>query len=33
MELCTSILWLHEGEMRMMGTPQEVIPAYEEFMS
>jgi ABC-type polysaccharide/polyol phosphate transport system ATPase subunit len=32
-ELCTSILWLHEGEMRMMGTPQEVIPAYEEFMS
>ena len=32
-ELCTSVLWLHEGEMRMLGKPEEVLPAYEEFMS
>ena len=32
-ELCTSVLWLHEGEMRMIGKPEEVLPAYEEFMS
>lgn len=31
--LCTSVLWLHEGEMRMFGKPEEVLPAYEEFMS
>ena len=32
-QLCTSVLWLHEGEMRMLGKPEEVLPAYEEFMS
>lgn len=32
-ELCTSVLWLHEGEMKMMGKPEEVLPAYDEFMS
>ena len=32
-ELCTSVLWLHDGEVRMIGTPQEVLPVYEEFMS
>lgn len=31
-ELCTSILWLHDGEIKMHGTPEEVLPAYEEFM-
>lgn len=31
-ELCDSILWLHEGELKMIGTPDEVIPKYEEFM-
>lgn len=31
-ELCDSILWLHEGELKMIGTPEEVIPKYEEFM-
>ena len=32
-QLCTSVLWLHEGEMRMLGKPEEVLTAYEEFMS
>jgi ABC-type polysaccharide/polyol phosphate transport system ATPase subunit len=32
-ELCTSVLWLHDGEVRMQGKPEEVLPAYEEFMS
>lgn len=32
-ELCDSILWLHEGEMKMIGTPKEVLPVYEEFMA
>lgn len=32
-KLCTSVLWLHEGEVKMIGTPEEVMPLYEEFMS
>ena len=32
-ELCTSVLWLHDGEVRMIGAPEEVLPIYEEFMS
>ena len=33
MELCTSILWLHEGEVRMQGETKKVLDAYEEFMN
>jgi len=32
-ELCTSILWLHDGEVRMQGDVKEVLEKYEEFMS
>jgi ABC-type polysaccharide/polyol phosphate transport system ATPase subunit len=32
-ELCNSILWLHEGEVKMLGSPEEVLPVYEKFMS
>ena len=32
-QLCTSVLWLHEGELRMIGKTDEVLEAYEEFMS
>lgn len=32
-ELCTSILWLHEGELKMQGDTKEVLEAYEKFMS
>lgn len=31
--LCTSILWLHDGEVKMLGKTKEVLEAYEEFMS
>ena len=30
--LCTSVLWLHEVEVRMMGNTDEVMDAYDEFM-
>ena len=32
-QLCTSVLWLHEVELRMIGETEEVLTAYEEFMS
>ena len=32
-ELCKSILWLHDGEVRMQGDTKEVLDAYDEFMS
>ena len=32
-KLCTSLLWLHEGEIKMMGGTEEVLGAYEEFMA
>ena len=31
-KLCTSVLWLHEGEIKMIGKPKEVIAKYREFM-
>lgn len=31
--LCNSVLWLHEGKMRMMGSPEIVMPEYEAFMA
>lgn len=31
--LCDSILWIHNGEMKMLGTTGEVLPEYEKFMS
>ncbi len=32
-KLCDTILWLHEGEVKMQGACEEVLPKYEEFMS
>ena len=32
-KLCTSLLWLHEGEVRMQGDTRTVLEAYNEFMS
>ena len=32
-KLCTSVLWLHDGQIRMIGKPEDVLPAYDEFMS
>ncbi len=30
--LCNSVLWIHDGEMKMYGTTAEVLPKYDEFM-
>ena len=32
-KLCTSLLWLHEGEVRMQGETRKVLEAYNEFMA
>lgn len=31
-ELCTQVLWLHDGEVRRIGDTQEVLDEYAEFM-
>jgi len=31
-DLCNEVLWLHDGEIKMIGKPDDVIPKYEEFM-
>lgn len=31
-ELCDEVLWLHDGEIKMIGPASEVIPKYKEFM-
>ncbi len=30
--LCDNVLWIHEGNMKMIGTTAEVLPKYDEFM-
>ncbi len=32
-KLCDTILWLHDGEIKMIGDASEVLPAYDKFMS
>ncbi len=32
-KLCDNVLWLHDGEIKMLGTTAEVLPKYNEFMS
>ncbi|MCD7733790.1 MAG: ATP-binding cassette domain-containing protein, partial [Clostridiales bacterium] len=31
-KLCTSVIWLHDGDIRMIGPTKEVMPAYRKFM-
>lgn len=31
-ELCNEVLWLNDGEVMMIGSPEEVLPKYKEFM-
>lgn len=31
-ELCDEVLWLHNGELKMMGEPEKVLNAYQKFM-
>lgn len=32
-DLCDSVLWIHEGRVKMSGLAEEVLPVYEKFMS
>ena len=31
-ELCDEILWIHDGEVKMLGKPEEVLTEYKRFM-
>lgn len=31
-ELCDEIIWLNDGKIKMKGSPEEILPLYEEFM-
>ena len=31
-KLCTKMLWLHDGEIKMLGDTEEVLSAYEKSM-
>lgn len=31
-KLCTKMLWLHDGEIKMLGDTNEVLTAYEQYM-
>lgn len=31
-ELCDKVMWMHEGEIKMIGEPNEVLPKYKAFM-
>ncbi len=32
-ELCDQVMWMHDGEIREIGEPEEVLNHYREFMS
>lgn len=31
-ELCTKVMWMHDGEIKRIGEPEEVLGEYAEFM-
>lgn len=31
-DLCDRVMWMHDGEIKMMGEPETVLEQYEEFM-
>jgi ABC-type polysaccharide/polyol phosphate transport system ATPase subunit len=31
-DLCDNAVWMHKGELKMQGEPQEVIDAYTQFL-
>ena len=31
-ELCDEVMWMHEGVVKMIGEPKEVLEKYKEFM-
>ena len=32
-KLCNTVLWLHDGKVKMQGKTEDVLPHYEEFMA
>lgn len=32
MDLCDKVMWMHEGEIKRIGDPEEVLEEYDEFM-
>ena len=32
-ELCSRVLWLHDGKIMKLGQTDEVLEAYDEFMA
>lgn len=32
MDLCDRVMWMHDGEVKMIGKPETVLEKYEEFM-
>lgn len=31
-EFCDRVLWIHDGEMKLIGKPEDVLPEYSKFM-
>ena len=31
-QLCDTVMWMHEGEIKKIGDPKEVLAEYVEFM-
>jgi ABC-type polysaccharide/polyol phosphate transport system ATPase subunit len=31
-DLCDKVMWMHEGKIKQIGKPDEVLPVYQEFM-
>ena len=31
-DLCDKVMWMHDGEIKMLGEPKKVLDAYKEFM-
>ena len=31
-KLCDSVLWIHDGRIKMQGKTEDVLPEYETFM-
>lgn len=31
-ELCNTVMWMHDGVIKMMGSPEEILDKYTEFM-
>ena len=32
-ELCDTVMWMHDGVIKMIGNPEEVLDKYTEFMN